>query len=273
MPDEGKTPEEILAEKAAETAKGGEGDKEKTQPAATGPFTVTTKDGSTYTDKTQEGLIEKLVQAKGDTGLALRDREGQLYERPANPPPLATPPSSSTGLDQKGYLDMADVDFEGAVASAMESKLGLNKGELTPSFQRIQTGVDDYITDKHIATFLSRRKDFPGGKDNAGKITDLLDSQNRDYTSDNMDSAYQELVREGQITPLTEAQMKAATATPPGTAGGAAAPPDISAGGGAPPPDPIQETLNKFQSMSTDEQREFLNSKEYSDYVARQGEK
>lgn len=271
MADEGKTPEEILAEKAAETAKGGEGGKKDPPPAAAGPFTVTTKDGSTYTADTQEALLEKVAQAKGDTGLALRDRENQLRDRPANSPPLAAPPSSSTGLDQAGYLTMADTDFEGAVATAVESKLGLNKGELTPSFERLQTGVDSYITDKNIASFQSRCPEYPYGKANANKITALLDKDERDYTAANLESAFRELVREGQITPLTEEQMKGVTAAQLG--GGAPPPPDISAGGGAPPPDPIQETLNKFQSMTTEEQREFLNSPEYADYVVKLGER
>ena len=263
MAEETKTAEQELEElKAAAEAAGKKPDEQK-------PVSITLGDGSTYEAATPEELLQKVAQAKVDTSTAMRSREDENKElrrqnKEAAEAARAPKHTETTGFDNSAFLDQIDKDGSAAVVSGLEHHLGLEPGEFKEQFNRQGTAAEEFIQNSHMQAFFARCQDYPGGDESAKLICDLLDSSNRKYTADNMESAFRELEREGKIKALDIKGKGAET-----TKTGPNPPPQLTTtgGGAGSPMDDIQERFNK---MTVDEQREFLTSPEYQKWVQNQ---
>ena len=234
-----------------------------------------TKGGEVFKGKTWEEVAQKAAQAKEDTGVALRDREGQVrthestiadLQRATEARRETTKESTSPQFNQQKFLTDVETDASEAITSALAHSLGYdNTNELRQDFKGIQEATESYKENYHIAVFSQRNPDYPGGEKPSAALMQELKNRGVDFTAGNLENAWNQMKRSGDFKPLEIGEQETTTTarTPApvhleGTRGG---------GGGGMNED--EEMMANFDKMTVEQQEDFMKSDKYKELVER----
>lgn len=234
-----------------------------------------TKGGEVFKGKSWEEVAQKAAQAKEDTGIALRDREGQVrthestisdLQRATEERRETTKASTTTQFGQQAFLTQIETDGSQAVGTALAHFFGYeNTDELRSDFKGIQEATESYKENYHIAVFSQRNPDYPGGEKPSAALMQELKNRGVDFTADNLENAWNQMKRSGDFKPLEigeqETTTTARTLAPvhlEGTRG--------ATGGGLSEAD---EMMANFDKMTVEQQEDFMKSDKYKELVER----
>ena len=260
MADPTKTVEPTAEEKQL-AALQAEIDKLKAIPATDQPLEIKLEDGSIYKGASKDEVITALGKAKVDTAKAMRDREeqvrrleGQLeqYRTAAKPAESAAPV-----LDTAKYYALWERDPLLAQNYLDSVRFGVADPAQVPArFNRMHDLTEDYHDKLQMATFYQRCPEYLPSNDNADLILARLQTEGRDLSAENLESAFRGLVRDGKITPAAPATAGGASPAPaPGQSN--APPPSLPGAGGGGGTLPTSES---FENLSTEDMEKALRS-------------
>jgi hypothetical protein len=234
-----------------------------------------TKGGEVFKGKTWEEVAQKAAQAKEDTGIALRDREGQVrthestiadLQRATEQRRETTKASTSPQFNQQKFLTDVETDASEAITSALAHSLGFENSEEFRTFvKRTGDATESYIENYQIGVFSQRCPDYPGGDKPSAALMQALKDRGVEFTADNLENAWNQMKRSGDFKPLEIGKQETTTTTRTG------APPPLEgtrgAGGGGMNED--EEMMEKFGNMTVEQQEAFMKSPEYAALVER----
>ncbi len=159
--------------------------------------------GHAIVGKTRDELLEKAVKMKIDTDKALADREDQIRVLKAQPAPqprtepqrIATEPVTDGEWDAQKYLNLLGEDPMKARRYQDQFYDGAKDSRVEYAYNVAQK-VEQQLT---ASEFLRRNPDYVPSDDAADKIHKTMKAHGLPTTLVNMEWAYGELKRSGQV--------------------------------------------------------------------------
>ena len=225
--------------------------KEVNAPAQ--PIEISLETGQVYRAATPQEALEKLAAAQTEATKAIRLRESENAELRTKlaqleqqiPKPQANPNDAKT---TQYYEDWAKNPTK-ANLDLLANGLGLPADQLVPVLRNV---IESATARTAADEFVNRYPSFEGNPTNVQLLRDRVQQrfgQNLGAaTADNLELAYQSLVREGKIVPGQQAYAGVDSPTIPI--------PNIR--GGSAPPNPELEIMQQAQTMPLDKLAEVI---------------
>lgn len=257
-----------------------------------GQHEIRTRTGLVFRGSTPEEAVS-MAQA-------YYDRIGAEINQPATAPTYSAPPqhqpqpaAAPTPWTNEAFFKTFAADPREAMRMAVHEIIGDPEeflGRVDHSYS-VAVQVQDRIA---IADFLASNADFPASNESAALVIRRLERDNQDVTSWNLEVAYRQLVKEGVMAPIPQAEATpaapaqpadyrtqygapAAPAQPPApvapSRGAAApvtpapvAPAATPAGPGGPQLGDTELTLAQFESLSSRDMRAYMDRRRQLGY-------
>jgi hypothetical protein len=200
---------------------------------------------------TPQELLDQLVKAQAEATQTIRQERDRTAQLQAEVERLKTPPPQPSVTDEKNqeYYTMWAKNPTEATKQQLAEMLGVPADRV---IQQLKTTMVNATAQTAANEFLARCDDFPDTQENVAKLTKMVGQKFGDNvqaaTADNLELAYRELVRRGEIIPRQVPSSGLINQSSPL--------PNIR--GGSVPPNPVTDVMSQFSKMTADQMKEAI---------------